>query len=324
MARGWRLRGGAGRREGKIAMARRPEPTGRVIITGGSGKAGGVVLRDLVAHGYEAMNVDRVPAACDGARTLITDVTDIGQVFEALASYTGLNDMDESTRPQPVDAIVHFAGIARNMLVPDNEVFRINTQGTYNVLSVAQKLGIPKVILASSETIYGYIFSYDLLRPERFPLDEDYPVRPMDSYALSKVVVEDCGRAFAARGGLAVYALRISHVLTADEYETVVPAWLADSNIRKRSGWNFIDARDLAQAVRLCLAHAGEGFELLNIANDDIISTVPARQLLEIYYPGVPLTVDIPPFGALLSNARAKKVLGFAPEFNFEPRRPRA
>ena len=300
------------------------DPKRRVIITGGSGKAGGVVLRDLVARGYEVMNVDRNPAACDGVRTLITDITDIGQVFEAFASYTGLNDMDESTRPQPIDAIVYFAGLARNMRVPDNEVFRINTQGAYNVLSAAQKLGVPKVVLASSETIYGFIFSYDLLQPERFPLDEDYPIRPMDTYALSKVVLESVGRAFAARGGMAVYALRISHVLTTGEYDTVVPAWLADSNIRKRSGWNFIDARDLAQAVRLCLEHVGEGFEALNIANDDVISTVPVRQLLKHYYPGVPLTEEIRPFGALLSNAKAKKVLGFAPEFNFEARRPRA
>ncbi len=56
--------------------------TKRVIVTGGSGLAGKWVVENLVEHGHEVMNLDRVPMAKRTARTLITDITDAGQVFQ--------------------------------------------------------------------------------------------------------------------------------------------------------------------------------------------------------------------------------------------------
>ena len=102
-------------------------------------------------------------------------------------AYTGLHEFDSDLRPEKIDAVVHFAAIPRIMITPDNEVYRINVMGTYNVLEAATKLGIPKVIIASSETTYGIVFANGHRDPEYFPLDEDYPVDPMDSYAMSKI-----------------------------------------------------------------------------------------------------------------------------------------
>ena len=73
------------------------------------------------------------------ARTLITDLTDAGQVFNALASSTVRLDFSPSIRPAPIDAIVHFAAIPRIMTHPDSEVFHINVMSTYNVLDAAAK-----------------------------------------------------------------------------------------------------------------------------------------------------------------------------------------
>ncbi|MGH6926036.1 MAG: NAD-dependent epimerase/dehydratase family protein, partial [Propylenella sp.] len=105
--------------------------TKRVIFTGGSGKAGRHALPYLVDQGYEVLNVDLVPLADPRVNTLITDITDSGQVFNALSSYTGLLGKDTLT-PQPVDAVVHFAAIPRVLIKPDNDLFRINVMGTYN------------------------------------------------------------------------------------------------------------------------------------------------------------------------------------------------
>ncbi|TKD01970.1 MAG: NAD-dependent epimerase/dehydratase family protein, partial [Mesorhizobium sp.] len=80
-----------------------------------------------------------------------------------------------------VDAVVHFAAIPRIMITTDNEVFRINALGTYNVIEAAVKLGIRKVVIASSETTYGLVFANEPRNPTHFPLDEDYDVDPMDS-----------------------------------------------------------------------------------------------------------------------------------------------
>src|SRR5918996_3075297 len=200
----------------------------RIMFTGGSGKAGRHVVQYLVEQGHQVLNIDTKPLDNPKVRTLITDITDSGQVFNALSSYMGLHEFDPSLRAQPVDAVVHFAAVPRIMITPDNEVFRINAMGTYNVIEAAVKLGIRKVIIASSETTYGLVFANEPRNPTHFPLDEDYDVDPMDSYALSKIVNEKTARAFALRSGADIYALRIGNVIEPHEYEKLVSQWKAD------------------------------------------------------------------------------------------------
>ena len=121
-------------------------------------------------------------------------------------------EFDEDIEPKRIDAIVHFAAIARLLVTTDNEVFRIAVMGTYNILDAASKYGIRKVIVASSETTYGVVFAHRHRNPVYFPLDEEYPVDPMDSYATSKVINEVTAKAFHARTGADIYCLRIGHV----------------------------------------------------------------------------------------------------------------
>nr|WMC98954.1 NAD(P)-dependent oxidoreductase [Aminobacter aminovorans] len=282
----------------------------RIIFTGGSGKAGRHVVQYLVDQGHQLLNLDARPLDNPKVRTLITDITDSGQLFNALTSYMGLHEFDPSLRPQPVDAVVHFAAIPRIMLTPDNELFRINALGTYNVIEAAVKLGIRKIIIASSETTYGLVFANEPRNPRYFPLDEDYDVDPMDSYALSKVVNEKTARAFALRSGFDIYALRIGNVIEPHEYE-LFPKWFADPGFRKRIAWSYIDARDLGQITDLAVKTDGLGYQVFNAANDDTSSDLPTQELLERFYPGVPLKHELGQFETLLSNRKAKEVLGF-------------
>lgn len=282
----------------------------RIIFTGGSGKAGRHVVQYLVDQGHQVLNLDARPLDNPKVRTLITDITDSGQLFNALTSYMGLHEFDPSLRPQPVDAVVHFAAIPRIMLTPDNELFRINAIGTYNVIEAAVKLGIRKIIIASSETTYGLVFANEPRNPNYFPLDEDYDVDPMDSYALSKVVNEQTARAFALRSGFDIYALRIGNVIEPHEYE-LFPKWFADPGFRKRIAWSYIDARDLGQITDLAVKTDGLGYQVFNAANDDTSSDLPTQELLERFYPGVPLKHELGAFETLLSNRKAKEVLGF-------------
>ena len=145
--------------------------------------------------------------------------------------YFGLGELDEGA-PGSVDAVVHFAAIPRLLLKPDNEVYRVNVIGTYNVIEAALKLGIKKVIIASSETTYGVCFAEGHKDFHRFPLDEDYDVDPMDSYALSKVNNEQTARAFAARFDADVYALRIGNVIEPREYAELFPRYLEEPALR--------------------------------------------------------------------------------------------
>ncbi|KMZ12251.1 UDP-glucose 4-epimerase [Candidatus Burkholderia humilis] len=288
--------------------------TKRVIVTGGSGLARKWVVEDLVAHGYEVLNIDRTPMAKGTARTLISDITDItdaGQVFNTLASSTTAKEFDDDIEPKPIDAIVHFAAIPRILVMTDNEVFRINVMGTYNILDAASKLGIRKVIVASSETTYGVVFAHRHRDPAYFPLDEDYPVDPMDSYATSKVINEVTAKAFHARTGADIYCFRIGNVLDPVDYQKFPSTWLKDPALRKRIAWSYIDGRDLATACRLGIEKNGLGFQVMNVAADDVSSDQPTATLVERFYPGVPIKKPLGEFETLLSNEKLKRLLGW-------------
>ena len=284
--------------------------TKRVMFTGGSGKAGKHVVQYLVEHGYQVLNLDAKPLDNPKVRTLITDITDSGQVFNALSSYMGLHEFDPSLRPQPVDGVVHFAAIPRIMIAPDNELFRVNTLGTYNVIEAAVKLGIKKIVIASSETTYGLVFANEPKDPAYLPLDEEYDVDPMDSYALSKVLNEKTARAFALRSGFDIYALRIGTVIEPHEYANF-PKFFADPGFRKRIMWSYIDARDLGEITRLAIEKDGLGYQVFNAANDDCSSDLPTAELLKRFYPKVPVKGQLGEFETLLSNRKVREVLGF-------------
>lgn len=284
----------------------------RIMFTGGSGKAGKHVVQYLVEHGCQVLNIDRTPLDNPAVRTLITDITDSGQVFNALSSYMGLREFDPSLRPVRADAVVHFAAIPRIMITPDNEVFRINTLGTYNVIEAAVALGIRKVIIASSETTYGLVFSHEPRDPAYLPLDEEYPVDPPDSYALSKICNEATARAFATRSGADIYAIRIGNVIEPHEYARF-PEFFANPEGRKRILWSYIDARDLGQLILRAVETDGLGFQVFNAAQDDCSSDLPTAELLRRFYPNVRLTRPLGEHETLLANAKARRMLGFRP-----------
>ena len=287
-----------------------------IIVTGGSGMAGKWVVKDLLEQGHQVMNLDRTVLQGSEARTLITDLTDSGQVFNALCSTTVRHEFSETIRPAPIDAIIHFAAIPRIMTHPDNEVFRINVMSTYNVLDAAAKYGIKKVIIASSETTYGLVFANEYRMPEYFPLDEEYPCNPMDSYAMSKIINENTAKAFQARTGSDIYCLRIGNVIDPVDYAKF-PEYFKDPGFRRRIAWSYIDARDLATAARLGVEKNGLGFQVMNVAADDVSSDLPTAELLKRFYPNVPLKKPLGEFETLLSNEKIKRLLGFEQQYNW-------
>ena len=288
----------------------------RIVFTGGTGKAGRHAVPHLVAKGYAILNVDLKPLDLPGVNTLVADLTDSGQVFNALTIHFGFDGFEAGRPPSPPDAVVHFAAIPRVLIEPDNKTFSTNVVSTYNVIEAAMKLGVRKVIIASSETTYGVCFAEGDKDFRSYPLEEDYPIDPMDSYGLSKLVNEQTARAFAARYGADIYALRIGNVIEPHEYDRF-PAFLADPPSRKRNAWSYIDARDLGEIVHLCLQKDGLGFQVFNATNDTITANLPTAEFLARYSPGVPVTRPLGEFEAPLSNRKAREVLGFKEQHNW-------
>ncbi|AML50164.1 NAD-dependent epimerase/dehydratase family protein [Falsihalocynthiibacter arcticus] len=288
----------------------------RILFTGGSGKAGRHVCRYLRDQGHRVVNVDLTPLNEVGIDNLQADITDSGSMFNVMTSYANFDEMEAGTGVPKFDAVVHFAAVPRILIKPDHETFRINTVGTYNVIEAAVKLGIPKVIFASSETTYGVCFSDGTVNPHYLPVDEDYDVDPMDSYGLSKVVNEKTGSAFQRRSGIDIYGLRIGNVIEPDEYENF-PAFFADPGVRRRNIFCYIDARDLGQIVDLCLKKDGLGYQIFNAGNDTNSVNIPNSEILERFFPGVQLNRELADNEALFSNLKIREVLGFKEQHNW-------
>jgi nucleoside-diphosphate-sugar epimerase len=290
----------------------------RVFFTGGTGKAGKYAIQYLLEQGHRVMNVDLKPLDLPGVDNLIADITDSGQIFNAMCSYVGLDELELGIGIPKFDAVVHFAAIPRILIKPDNETFRVNTIGTYNVIEAAVKLGIKKIIIASSETTYGICFSDGKTDPKVLPLEEDYDVDPMDSYGLSKVVNEKTAQSFQRRSGFDIYALRIGNVIEPHEYAELFPHYFEHPEVRRRNAFCYIDARDLGQIVDLCLKKDGLGFEIFNAGNDQNGAILPTKELAEKFFPNVPLIREMGEYEALFSNRKIREVLGFEEQHNWQ------
>ncbi|SEQ04014.1 Nucleoside-diphosphate-sugar epimerase [Loktanella sp. DSM 29012] len=283
----------------------------RIFFTGGSGKAGKYAVAHLRALGHQVTNVD-LAAEADG-RSLRVDLTDAGQVFNAMRAFADFEELEPGSGVPHYDAVVHFAAVPRIMIQPDNVTFEANTMSTYNVLDAATKLGIPKVIFASSETTYGICFYDGELKPAYVPIDEDHPTVPQDSYAMSKVVNEACARSFQERSGTDIYGLRINNVIEPHEYAANFPAFMDDPALRRRNIFAYIDARDLAQMVECCLNTDGLGYEVFNVSNDDMSVNLTSDDVMSRFYAGVKQTRPMGENETFYDNTKAKHMVGFAP-----------
>ena len=287
----------------------------RILFTGGSGKAGKHVVAYLATQGHSILNVDQVPLRHPGVGDLIADITDAGQMLGAMTAHIDMDEMERGAAPK-FDAVVHFAAVPALLLKSDVETYRINVMGTYNVIEAAVKLGIPKIIIASSETTYGVCFSNGVVDPKVLPLDEDYDIDPMDSYGMSKKVNEATARSFQRRSGSDIYALRIGNVIEPDEYSRF-PDFFVNPGQRRRITFSYIDARDLGQIVDLALRKDGLGFQVFNACNDTNSVCQTNQELLARFFPKVPLSRPVGPHESLLSNRKIKAVLGFKEQHNW-------
>lgn len=290
----------------------------RILFTGGTGKAGRHVIPYLVERGHYVLNIDLKPLDHPGVNTLIADITDSGQMFNAMSMHGDFAELAEGDgRVKGFDAVVHFAAVPRILIHPDNETFRINTVGTYNVIEAALKMGVRKIIFASSETTYGVCFAQGPRKPDYLPVDEDHPVVPEDSYAMSKVANEVTARSFQRRTGADIYGIRINNVIEPHEYAENFPAYFADPALRERNIFAYIDARDLGHMVDRMLNVDGLGFEIFNASNDNHSVNLSSAELIERFYDGVPVKREIPGEQTFYSNEKARRLLGFAPKHNW-------
>ena len=276
----------------------------KIALTGGSGKLGRVVVDYLRSSGHSVWNLDRVGERDPGF--IQTDLSDYGQVIDALG---GVDD-----RYQGLDAVVHLGAIPAPGLAPDVATFRNNMLSTYSIFEAARKLGINRIVYASSETVLGLPFDID---PPYIPVDEEYEARPESTYSLVKHLEEQMARQLCRwNPELSVSALRFSNVMVPDDYARF-PSFDADPRGRKWNLWGYIDARDGAQAIEKALDAALPGFEAYIIAAADTVMSRSSASLAAEVFPNVKVTKELGEHETMLGIDKARRLLGYEPRYSW-------
>jgi nucleoside-diphosphate-sugar epimerase len=280
----------------------------KIAVTGGSGKAGRVVVRDLAERGHEVLNIDVVPSPDSYSPEapipfLRADVTDFGQALEALSGGYGMPG---------IEAVVHLAAIPSPAHATADQVFRTNMTSTHAVFSAAARLALKRVVWASSETTLGLPFERP---PDYAPVDEAH-LFPETSYALSKVLGEEMARQFHRWSAIPIIGLRFSNIMVREDYERF-PSYWDDPHARKWNLWGYVDESHVTESVRLALEADIAGADSFIIAAADTVMKRPSRELMAEVFPGVPVADRVQGTDTLLDIAKARSGLGYAPQFSW-------
>lgn len=185
------------------------------MVTGGAGVVGSYLVRELVERGERPLVFD----AHAGPRFLAEFEGKIEFVAGDVSELAPLVDL---CRRSGVEAIAHLAALTGSR-APDQpmEQFRVNMEGTMNVLEAARIAGAQRVVMASTRTVYPDFPGPPHGPPEYRPVAEDHPLRPDRPYEIWKHAAERVGRHYRDRFGLEFAAFRFASYFAAEHAERV-------------------------------------------------------------------------------------------------------
>ncbi|MCB0978806.1 MAG: GDP-mannose 4,6-dehydratase [Acidimicrobiales bacterium] len=251
----------------------------KALVTGASGFVGLHLVAHLEACGDEVIGVDRVSDGID-----ITDAAAVAAVFAKV-------------KPDVVYHLAGWADVGGSWKAPV-EAFRVNAEGTLNVLGAAREHDVQRVVAVSSADVYG------IVTPDELPLTEDSPLRPASPYAASKVAADYLGlQAWLGRRLPVMRVRAFNHLGPGQTDRFVAPALASRVARAERDGGevltvgdlsarrDFTDVRDVVRAYRLLMEH-GEPGEVYNVCSGtDLAVQDLADQLVSMAK--VPLRLEV-------------------------------
>jgi nucleoside-diphosphate-sugar epimerase len=276
----------------------------KIVVTGGSGRLGQMVIKDLLAQQYQVLSLDRVRPAEKLCVSWNIDLRHSGDLYQALQASYG---------------VVHLGAYQSPNLTTDAETFSNNVTATYNVLKAAADLGVNKVVIASSTAAFGYIYAVKPFPAQYLPLDERHPCKPQDPYGLSKLVGEQIADSFAStHPEMTIASLRFPGIIFDFTYEIVRQRW-QDPRSRAGGHWAYIDARDAATSCRLALEATFTGHEVIIVAAPKSSMNQPTNDLVKKFLgPETQIKPGLSGNWSGVDAAKAANLLGFRAQHAWE------
>ncbi|MCI0708049.1 MAG: NAD(P)-dependent oxidoreductase [Ignavibacteriae bacterium] len=276
----------------------------RVLVTGGSGLVGRYVVNGL-AEVYLVEVVDIKALHRSDIPLHRVDVLDLPALVPLIKGF---------------DVVVHLAGIPHPLNDPPEQVFRVNTLGTFNVLEASARNGVQQVIFMSSESTLGFAFYAQRHWPEFLPVDETHPLRPQDAYGLSKVAGELLCEGVTRKTGMQTICLRAPWIWVPEE-KAFYRQLVEDYTKWHKNLWAFVHVSDVVQAVRLAIqqTHQLSGHDSFFISADENWTGKESRVLAQEYYPETRKIADsFRGAQSFISTEKARNALGFTPLYRAE------
>ncbi len=285
----------------------------KVLVTGAAGFIGSHLCESLLKQGFKVVGL---VYGNDSNIRHLKDNKNFKTIKSDITNFQGILEILKKHKP---DAIFHVAGVIPLGREYENNpflFFKVNAEGTLNLLEACRQTNIKKFIYSSSMSVYNK-------KTKQLPISEEGFINPCDFYGLSKWQGEEFARIYAINYKLNVIILRYAGVYGPRKDGGAVAIFIKKAlqnkpiNIFSNTSWDIVYVKDVVRANILALKKIKKiGSAVINIGSGQEIHIKDlAKNIIDITNSKSKIKINKSrdSFRFCFEINRAEKLLGFNP-----------